>query len=148
MIIKIEGSAPRVSRTFRNTEYYASLQVSGVTYSPNTLDTENPYDVYITATISLYHIGDVIGSFTRVRKMEHPPKFVGKDGEGMPRIMNKHGRVTYLHSRVSDLYVPEVCDLISDPEVSEMVIDHLTHRLADAESKARANILWSSILEK
>ena len=154
MTIKFEGSAQRVNRTFRNTEYFASLHVSGVTYSPNTLDAETPYSVHITATISLHYIGDAvgsipqIGSFTRVRKMEHPPKFVGRDDEGIPLIRNKHGKVTYLHSRVSDLYTPEVCDLISDPEVSAMVIDHLTHRLAEAESKARANILWSSILEK
>ena len=154
MTIKIEESAPCVNRTFRNQEYFCSLQVSEVTYAPNTLDTENPYSVFIKATISLHYIGDAvgsipqIGSFVRVRKMEHPPKFVGKDDEGIPMIRNKHGKITYLHSRVSDLYVPEVCDLISDPEVSAMVIDHLTHRLAEAESKARANILWASILEK
>lgn len=148
MTIKIEESAPCVNRTFRNKEYSASLKVSEVTYTPNTLDTESPYSVFIKATISLHHIDSVVGLFVRVRKMERPPKFIGKDDAGIPMIRNKHGKFTYLHSRISDLYVPEVRDLISDPELPAMVIDHLTHRLVEAEGRAKAHALWSPILEK
>lgn len=148
MTIKIEESAHCVNRTFRNKEYFASLQVSEITYSPNTNDTQKPYSVFITAIISLYHIDQKVGSLQRTREMVRPPQFVSMDGVGVPMIRNGYGRLTYLHSRISDLYVPEVCELISDPEASAMVIDHLTHRLAEAESKARANVLWSSILEK